>query len=137
MKNVYQKLFLVSGFICVGLAIIGILLPIMPTVPFLLLAAACFDKSSPRFHHALVSHVHFGPLIRDFYAGKGIPRRAKLISLTMIWGSCVISLFIVPFLWVKLTLVAIFTAVTVYLVKLKNSDQAVFQEEPVQPEEES
>jgi len=105
------------------LAVVGTVLPIMPTVPFLLLAAACFDRSSPRFHHALVSHAHFGPLIRDFYGGKGIPRRAKCISITMIWSGFIFSLFILPGQTLKIILAVILAAVTVYLLSLKNSDR--------------
>ena len=112
-----------TRIVALGLAAVGTLLPILPTVPFLLLATACFDRSSPRFHHALVNHVHFGPLIRDFYGGRGIPRRAKIISVVTIWGSCIFSLIVMPVLWVKLVLVVVFTAVTVYLLSLKNSDR--------------
>lgn len=133
MKTVVQKIFMVLGFLSVGLGIVGTVLPIMPTVPFLLLAAACFDRSSPRFHQALVSHAHFGPMIRDFYAGRGIPRRAKLISLTMIWSSCAFSMIVLPALWIKLILAGIFAAVTVYLLSLKDSDAPV----PVSEKEES
>lgn len=122
MKTVYQKIIFVLGIIFVALAVVGTLLPIMPTVPFLLLAAACFNRSSPRFHQALVNHAHFGPLIRDFYAGKGIPRRAKYISITMIWTGFIFSLFILPGPTLKIFLALILTAVTGYLLSLKTSD---------------
>ncbi len=122
MKAVYQKIIFLLGIISVILAVVGTVLPIMPTVPFLLLAAACFNRSSPRFHHALMTHVHFGPLIRDFYAGKGIPRRAKYISITMIWTGFTFSLFILPGQSLKIILAAVLAAVTVYLLSLKSSD---------------
>lgn len=123
MKTVWQKILLILGVICVAVGMAGMVLPVLPTVPFLLLAAACFDRSSPRFHQKLVSHVHFGPLIRDFYAGRGIPRRAKIISVVMIWLSGGFSLLVIPHQGMKLALAITLAAVSVYLLRLKSSDR--------------
>ena len=75
---------LVAGFTCVGLAALGVFLPLLPTTPFLLVAAACFARSSPRFYRALHGNRVFGPLIRDWREHRAVPLRAKLMAITAI-----------------------------------------------------
>jgi hypothetical protein len=75
---------LVAGFVCVGLAALGVFLPLLPTTPFLLVAAASFARSSPRFYRALLGNRVFGPLIRDWREYRSVPRRAKLMAITAI-----------------------------------------------------
>ncbi len=80
-----KKLLLKSiGIIFVGLAIVGAILPILPTTPFLLVAAACFAKSSPRMQKKLLENQTFGPLIRDWQQSRSIPKKAKRIALLTI-----------------------------------------------------
>ncbi len=80
-----KKLLLkLIGIIFVGLAIVGAILPILPTTPFLLVAAACFAKSSPRMQKKLLENQTFGPLIRDWQQSRSIPKKAKRIALLTI-----------------------------------------------------
>lgn len=103
------------GILFVGLAILGVVLPILPTTPFLLVAAACFAKSSPEMQRRLLANKTFGPLIHDWQKYRSIPRKAKRIALlTMILSVCwsafmlqsvmltalVIALVIGPFIFV-------------------------------------
>jgi uncharacterized membrane protein YbaN (DUF454 family) len=79
----------VVGLFFVGLAIIGAVLPLLPTTPFLLVAAACFAKSSPRMHKMLLDNKVFGPLIYHWETSRSIPQRAKVMALTsMVLASC-------------------------------------------------
>lgn len=114
------RLFLVAaGFVCTALAVVGIFLPLLPTVPFLLLAAACFARSSERFHTWLLNHPQLGPMLRGYLEGRGIPLRAKLVSLALLWFAIPVSvLFFIPQLWLDILLIAIGLGVTVYLVRL-------------------
>ena len=114
------RLFLVAaGFVCTALAVVGIFLPLLPTVPFLLLAAACFARSSERFHTWLLNHPQLGPMLRGYLEGRGIPLRAKLVSLALLWFAIPVSvLFFIPQLWLDILLITIGLAVTVYLVRL-------------------
>jgi uncharacterized membrane protein YbaN (DUF454 family) len=77
-------LLLVTGFAFVGLAVLGVVLPVLPTTPFLLVAAACFARSSPRFYGWLLSNRIFGPLIRNWRETRSIPLRAKITAIAMI-----------------------------------------------------
>lgn len=80
MTSLYKPL----GFVFVGLAAIGIFLPLLPTTPFLILAAACFARSSERLHHWLLSNRTFGPIIADWEQNKCISATTKTISLSCI-----------------------------------------------------
>lgn len=77
------------GLLCVALALVGIFLPLLPTVPFLLLAAFLFARSSPRLHNWLLSHPQFGPVIEDWARSGAISPRAKLwatLSIGCVFG---------------------------------------------------
>jgi uncharacterized membrane protein YbaN (DUF454 family) len=92
---------------------------VLPTVPFLLLAGACFLRSSQRWHGWLVTHPVFGRHIADYLAGRGLRPRAKILALATLWASVLLSvLLMVPILAVDVALVAVAAAVSVYLLRL-------------------
>lgn len=111
---------LVVGWLAIVLGVVGIFLPLLPTTPFLLLAAACFARSSARFHHWLLNHKYLGPYIHLYLDGKGIPMKAKCYIIAVLWVSMAISIYIVPHLAIKGLLVLIASAVTIYLLRLPN-----------------
>ena len=101
------------GFLFLGLGITGILVPILPTTPFLLLAAACFARGSERFYLALLQNRFLGGFIRDWREGRGISLRTKLWVIALLWlvlGATI--LFVVSLGWVKGLLAAIGIGVT-------------------------
>lgn len=111
-------LLLILGFTSLGLGIIGIFLPVLPTTPFVLLAAYLFGRSSERFHQYLFHHRIFGPIVRDFQEKKAIRRKNKIIGLIMMWavlGSSVI--FFMPFIWAKVIVLLIGIGTTIFLVR--------------------
>ena len=77
-------LYLLAGFLLVGLASLGIFLPLLPTTPLLLLAAACFARSSEKCHQWLMQHNLFGSVIRNWHEKRCIPRKAKLTAIASI-----------------------------------------------------
>lgn len=93
-----MKLWSLLGILFLVLGFIGVLLPIMPTVPFVLLAAACFARSSPKMHKWLLEHPRFGPIIRDWEEKRCISRKMKIwaISMMTLGGGTSTWLFVPP-----------------------------------------
>lgn len=84
-SNPLAKLMWISlGSLFVGLGAIGVIVPGLPTTPFLILAAACYIRSSQRLYDWLISNKRFGPYLKDYREGKGIPRKAKRVAVVMI-----------------------------------------------------
>lgn len=132
VKSAFLRWLLIScGWIFIVSGVIGIFLPIVPTVPFLLLAAACFAKSSERFHTWLVEHNHLGPLLRDYLKGAGVPLRAKLAAICMIWVSFPASAYLVAeAFWLRVLLLSTAAAITLYLLSLPTAPQNDRPEKP-------
>lgn len=125
-NRLLRWLLIIIGLLSTGLGIIGIFVPLLPTTPFLLLAAACFARSSERFHTWLVNHNHLGPMIRGYLDGSGIPLRAKRIAVALVWLTLPPSaLLLVPPVWAKLLLILLAISITWYLLRLPT-----LQEEP-------
>lgn len=114
-------LFNIVGALAVVLAVLGLFLPLLPATPFLLLASACFMRGSQRMHRWLLHNRLFGPTLRSYEAGYGIPRRAKAIAIAMLWASLSFSIWHTQPTPVRLMLVTIGVAVTVYLLRMKTA----------------
>lgn len=112
-------MLLVIGWLSVTLGIIGIFLPILPTTPFLLLAAACFVRSSRRFYDWLVKHPRLGPWFRDYLEGNGIPVKAKVYAIATMWFSIGVSCWLVPMFWARIGMLASATLVSIYILRVK------------------
>lgn len=109
-------LWLVLGLLFTGLGVVGAFLPVMPTTVFLLIATFFFARSSPKFYNWLLNNRTFGPLIRDWRAGLGLPLRAKVLAVLLIGMSVGSSILFVSVLWVQLMLAVIAVGVSTYLL---------------------
>jgi uncharacterized membrane protein YbaN (DUF454 family) len=117
-NGIYKWFLIVIGWISVILGVFGIFLPLLPTTPFLLLAAACFVRSSPRFYQWLVSHPKLGKYVLHYLNGEGIPMRAKVIAIVMIWVTMSFSAWlVVPVIWGKIVLLIIGLCVSIYIYR--------------------
>lgn len=111
-------LLIAAGTLCVILGTIGIFLPVMPTTPFLLLAAACYARSSERFYQWLLNNRFLGAYIRNYREGLGMTVRAKVFTLTTLWAGIGYSVYIVDHLAVRLLLAVVVIGVTSHIVLL-------------------
>lgn len=97
MKNKTLRLTLIIlGWMFVGIGFVGIFLPILPTTPFLLLAAACFSRSSERFHQWLITNRFFGPIIKDWEENRAMEKNVKIRALILVAITFGISIAVVP-----------------------------------------
>ncbi len=103
-SQMVRHLFVACGCVAMLLAVLGVFLPVLPSVPFVLLAAACFARGSQRFHGWLLEHHITGPIVRDWYRHRSLPPGIKgwaFFLMTVSFGS---SIYFVPALWLKLLL---------------------------------
>lgn len=108
-----------TGITAVILGVAGIILPLLPTTPFLLLASFCFAKSSQRCHQWLLNHPWFGHYLQDYQSGAGLSRQAKCTMLAFMWISIGVTVVLwVPVVWVKGLLLIAPIWVTFYLCRL-------------------
>ncbi len=120
MGRVQKILFLTGGGICVLCALIGIFIPVLPTTPFLLLAVFFFARSSEKAHQWLLHNRWFGGYIRRYHEGRGIALRDKIITLTLLWLTILLTaILLVENNWVRLIMVVMAAGVTTHLVRTK------------------
>ncbi|QAV25018.1 DUF454 family protein [Proteus hauseri] len=116
-------LLIIAGWLCVGLATLGVILPVLPTTPFLLLAAWCFSRSSQRFHYWLLYRSWFGPYLRYWQTYKAMPKGAKPKAIMIILLTFSLSLWLVSMLWVRVLLLIILVCLLIFMWRLPVNDQ--------------
>jgi uncharacterized membrane protein YbaN (DUF454 family) len=115
-----RRLLIVAGTLSTGLGIIGVFVPILPTTPFLLLAAACYIRSSERFYHWLINSRIFGAYVRNYMEGRGIPIRIKISTILLLWLTIgLTATFAVQSIVIRVVLICIAIGVTAHIVLIK------------------
>lgn len=112
------------GSLSVVLGLVGAFVPLLPTTPFLLLAAACFVRSSERMHRWLFENRLFGEYLRRYHRGEGLPLSSKITIIALLWGTLALSAFVaIPdeLWWVRLILLALGTGVTIHIARIKTA----------------
>ncbi len=128
-KSLVVKYSLIlCGLLLVLIGLVGIIVPGLPTTIFLILAAACFAKSSPSLHQRLLEHPWFGPIIENWNNDKSIPRRAKQLAIVMIAVSYGVTWYTLSNLWLKLSIGLILVMVVIYLIRLPVSIENEFED---------
>ena len=115
-------LYISCGWVFVGLAALGVVLPVLPTTPFLLVAAACFAKSSPTLYQWLLRNRVFGPLIKHWQETRTVPKKAKRIAFVTIFLAASWSIYIVPIWYVKLLVILLLIYPVVFLYRVKTTE---------------
>ena len=115
-----RKLLIGAGTLSTGLGIIGIFVPILPTTPFLLLAAACYMRSSERFYRWLISNRIFGAYVRNYIEGKGMPIWIKVLTILVLWLTIgLTATFGVQNMVIRIVLICIALGVTTHIIMIK------------------
>jgi uncharacterized membrane protein YbaN (DUF454 family) len=121
----------------VGLGVIGVFVPLLPTTPFLLLAAACFARSSERLYAWLIHHKWFGDYIRHYREHHAIPLQAKIVTLALLWGAIgYTALEVVTAWWARALLGVIAVGVSIHILHLKTLTREMLVELQSAPEAE-
>ncbi len=114
------RMFLIAiGTFFVSLGFIGIFIPLLPTTPFLLLAAACYARGSKKFYNWLLNNKWFGTHIKNYRENKGISIRAKIVAITLLWVTISISIFVIDIFFARLILVLVAIGVTIHLLSIR------------------
>ncbi|WP_186576401.1 YbaN family protein [Aquibacillus kalidii] len=116
MTSVRKVILIICGLVSLLMGVLGIILPLLPTTPFLLLSAYCFGKSSKTLHDWLLHNKVFGDYIKQFRQGQGIPLRAKVIILLMLWASVIYSIVMIPFLLVKIMMATTGISISYFVI---------------------
>lgn len=122
LHKTQRYIFMLLGAVFLLIGIIGIVLPVLPTTPFLLLTAACWARSSTRFHAWLLNHRWFGKPIRNWEENRVIPKKAKFLAWTMMAISCGMLFYRLPmaYQWVAWLSSGVCLATAVWMAKLPN-----------------
>lgn len=122
MKHLIKVILVAAGSIFVVLGVAGIFLPLLPTTPFLLLAAICYVRSSQKLYDKLINNKLLGSYIKNYLNGGGIPLRSKIISISLLWLTIGYSvIFLMQVFWLKLILLLIAAGVTTHILWIKTS----------------
>ncbi|HIH88153.1 TPA: DUF454 domain-containing protein [Candidatus Bathyarchaeota archaeon] len=114
--RLFRVVFFAAGTVCLILGAVGVFIPVLPTTPFLLLAAALYLRSSERMYRWMFENRYFGEYLRNYRDGRGIPLGSKLLTLSILWASIAYSILYVSKHWaMSLALAFIAIAVTVHL----------------------
>ena len=119
-STVKSRLFIAAGSMSLGIGIVGIVVPLLPTTPFLLLAAYCYGRGSKRLQNRLLSNKLVGSYLRNYLEGKAMSLKAKIWSLSILW--CVIgctAAFVTDSPITRIVLFAVGSGVTVHVALLR------------------
>lgn len=118
--KILKKYILIAvGCLSLFLGILGIFLPLLPTVPFLLLTAYCFTRSSSRLYNWLIHHKTFGSYIYNYQTYRAIKRKTKFLAISSLWGSLGLSMILLPNVYICLLLFFLGMGVSFYILSLK------------------
>jgi hypothetical protein len=124
LKRALRAAYLAAGFGFLALGVLGAIVPVLPTTPFVLLAAACFARSSDRFYQWLLDHRYFGPLVREWRQHRSIPYRTKVFAIAMMAATLTVSIvFFVPEGWMQGALAAFGVLLAAWLYRVPSRDR--------------
>jgi uncharacterized membrane protein YbaN (DUF454 family) len=125
-----KYLFIGLGSLALALGTVGIIVPVLPTTPFLLIALFCYLRSSKRLYAWLMHHRLFGSYLYNYVTFRAVPRKTKIGALIFLWAGLIASILLVDLLYVRLILGAVGIVVSIHLLLLKSISSAQLQPPP-------
>lgn len=123
-NRLIRWVLIIAGTFFVGLGVLGIVLPLLPTTPFFLLAAVCYAKSSKRFYTWLLNNKWFGNYVKNYQEKKGVPLKVKILSISLLWITILFSVvFIVHILLFRIILILIAIGVSIHILSIRTLKQ--------------
>lgn len=117
MGETKRIIYIILGSFFLILGAVGIFIPLLPTTPFWLLTCWFYLRSSDKLYNRAMSNRYFGSYVRNFLVDKAIPLRSKIISVSIMWLSAIMtSLYLIEYLWVKILLILISAGVTWHIL---------------------
>ena len=115
-----RRLFVIAGTIALVLGVVGIILPVLPTTPFLLLAAICYMRGSQRLYNALLRNRFVGNYVRNYLEGRGMSLANKIWTLSLLWIAILCAAFLVTeSLVIRIILAVVLVGVTVHILLIR------------------
>ena len=122
MKNLKKKLYITFGFLAVALAIVGVFVPGLPTVPFLLVALFCFERSSKKYHDMIMNNKYLGPALQDYYSGKGLTLSIKIKAILFLTCGIAFSIYKIQNSHARIALAIVWLGVAIHIILLKTKN---------------
>ena len=123
-SRLVRVLFTLAGAVALGLGLIGIVLPLLPTTPFVLLATACFARGSERFHQWLLANRTFGPMVYEWERHRSLPYRTKVTAIVLMSLTMAVSIvFFVEPAWLKAALALFGVALALWMYRIPSRDR--------------
>ena len=125
LRKPIKVLLITLGTIFVGVGIIGIFIPVLPTTPFLLISTALYARSSKKFYSWLINNKIFGTYIKNYREGRGIPLNLKIITIALLWIAIGCSaIFAIDIFWIRVILVIIAIGVTIHIIGIRPKNKS-------------
>lgn len=118
-RKMTKILLIIAGSASLALGVVGIILPLLPTTPFLLLAAYCYMKSSDKLYKRLTEHRALGPHITNYLKYRAVPKRLKYVSIALLWLALAASIIFIPNIYIRILLGVVGIGVSAHILTLK------------------
>ncbi len=119
-EKLKKRLLFIAGTVSTAIGILGIFVPILPTTPFLLIAAACYVRSSQKFYNRLLNNRYFGAYIKNYIQGKGMPLKVKCFTVILLWITIGLSMwFAAQDVVIRVILILVAIGVTTHIIRIK------------------
>ena len=128
-----RRLFIIAGTICVSIGVVGIIVPMLPTTPFLLLAAICYMRGSQRLYNALLCNRFIGSYVKNYLEGRGMSLKTKIWTLSLLWAAVACSAVLATdSLTTRIILAIVLAGVTIHIILIKTTkkDIVIFSHNP-------